>query len=58
MILGHFQVLKGIFINSYQRLYYNDITNLLRFIGLYKFCVKFGFHGLVQKSHEFHVRLK
>jgi hypothetical protein len=57
MILGHFQVLKSIFINSYQRLHKNDIINLLGFIGLYKFCVKFGFHGLVQKSHEFYVGL-
>jgi hypothetical protein len=55
MILGHFQVFKGIFINSYQILHKNDITNLLGFIGLYKFC--FSFHGLVQKTHEFHVRL-
>jgi hypothetical protein len=31
------------------------ITNLLGFIGLYKFCVKFGFHRFVPKSYEFHV---
>jgi hypothetical protein len=27
--------------------------NLLGFIGLHKFCAKFGFHRLVQKLHEF-----
>jgi hypothetical protein len=30
-----------------------NITNLLNFIGSYKFCVKFSFHKFVQKSHEF-----
>jgi hypothetical protein len=31
------------------------ITNLLGFIGLYKFCVKFKFYMFIQKSYEFHV---
>jgi hypothetical protein len=31
------------------------ITNLPCFIGLYKFCVKLGFHKFVQKLHEFYV---
>jgi hypothetical protein len=31
------------------------ITNLQSFIALYKFYVKFDFHGFVQKSYEFHV---
>ncbi len=34
---------------------YNIITNLLGFIGLYKFHAKSGFHRFVQKSHGFHV---
>jgi hypothetical protein len=28
------------------------ITNLLCFIGSYKFCVKSNFHSFVQKSHN------
>ncbi len=31
------------------------ITNLLGFIGLYKFHMKFDFYRFVQTSHEFHV---
>jgi hypothetical protein len=33
----------------------NYITNLLSFKSLYKFCVRFDFHGFVQRSHEFFV---
>ncbi len=29
------------------------ITNLPRFINLYKFHVKFGFYKFVQKTHKF-----
>ncbi len=32
---------------------YPFITNLLSFIGLYKFCVKFDFHKFVQKSFKY-----
>ncbi len=32
---------------------WNYITNLLNFIGLYKFCAKSGFHRFKQHSHEF-----
>jgi hypothetical protein len=31
------------------------ITNLLNFIGLYKFYVKLDFHKFIQKSYEFDV---
>ncbi len=31
------------------------ITNILGFIGSYKFHAKFGLHRFLQKSHEFHV---
>jgi len=31
----------------------NYITNLLSFIGLYKFCAKFGIHRFRQQLHEF-----
>ncbi len=33
----------------------NVITNLLDFIGSYKFYAKSGFRRFVQKLHEFHV---
>jgi hypothetical protein len=33
----------------------NVITNLLDFIGSYKFYAKFDFHGFIQKLREFHV---
>jgi len=33
----------------------NYITNLSSFKSLYKFCVKFDLHKLIQKLHEFFV---
>jgi hypothetical protein len=33
----------------------NVITNLLDFIGSYKFYAKSGFRRFIQKLHEFHV---
>jgi hypothetical protein len=35
----------------------HHITNLLGFIGSYKFCVKFDFHKFIQESQEFHLWL-
>jgi len=39
--------------NSYR----TSITNLLSYIGSYKFCVKSSFHNFVQKLHELHVMI-
>jgi hypothetical protein len=52
------QMNKDVFnemVNEYSLM---NFTNLLGFLGSYKFHAKFDFHRLVQKSHEFHIMIK
>jgi hypothetical protein len=41
--------------SSNEKLWDSYITNLLGFVGLYKFRVKYNFYIFIQKLHEFHV---
>jgi hypothetical protein len=53
-IIQHLDEWKVVSIKDFRLVdFLNYITNLLGFIGFYKFCAKSGFHRFVQKSHSF-----